>query len=119
MPLPELPITDPEEFLYTTEIEHQTLKAMLAAIADGVTELGVGECEVEATDNARLRRLGFTLRSRRGQFTREWLFFVRLTNLKDDPSPLRHLLKTVEGRASLATRLQEGRKAPTIFPAGV
>jgi len=109
MPLPELPITTPEQLSYRADVESPSLAAMLEALHAGVLELGVGQCRIQQEDNPRGRTLGYILCAERGGFTREWAFCIRLSHLKDmAPSPLKELVRTPAGRRQIAEALERG-----------
>ncbi len=112
MPLPELPITTPEQTSYRRNIQCDSYPQMLRELHQGVLELGVGRCEVLVDDDPKQRTLGFLLKAERGGFTREWAFFVRLTRVKElqgsEAEYLRALFRTAAGRERIAEVMAQG-----------
>jgi hypothetical protein len=115
MPLPSLPLANPETTTYRTGSGFKDFKVLLRELHEGVLELGVGQCEVVSKDNPFKREIGFELSQMKDGVQRWWDFTIGLTSFKNTPEPLRSKLATTQGRAEVARWMETGNAPGSLY----
>lgn len=119
MPLPALPLVNPETTTYRVGTGYEDLRTLLRELHEGVLELGVGQCEVRCKDEPERLRLGFELYTQRDGVARWWEFMIRLSRVRRaggvSGGRIRELFPTTQGRAEIAQLLEAGTDPETLY----
>ena len=114
MPLPILPLVNPETTTYRTGKGYDDLDLLFKDLHEGVLELGVGQCQVRCKDEPMRLQIGFELYTEKDGVARWWEFMIGLTRLRTSDRKLRARLMTTEERAKVAAEFESG-----VMPVGL